>query len=73
MRTELLVRQTTGLRAQVATNPPHLTYVTERTFVDAESFQVSDLDDAAVGKWGVPRGIDVGKSNWFECGVKTRM
>ncbi|MFE1943107.1 hypothetical protein [Streptomyces massasporeus] len=73
MRAGLLVRQTTDVRVQVANDPTHFPSVTERTPVDAESFQASSLDDAVVDKWGVARGIDGGKTIWFECGLETRM
>ncbi|MFG2357783.1 ATP-binding protein [Streptomyces sp. NPDC048521] len=66
--TLLLARLTAGVRVEVTDGFTQLPLVTEGTSLDAESGRGLGLVDAVVGKWGVSRGIDGGKTVWFECG-----
>lgn len=67
--TVVLARLTAGVRVEVTDSFTRLPSVTERTHPESESGRGLSLMEAVVDKWGVSRGIDGGKTVWFECGA----
>ena len=66
--TVLVARQTAGVRVEVSDRYSELPSVPGGTDPDSESGRGLALLDAVVGKWGVSRWAEGGKTVWFECG-----
>ncbi|MFB7594436.1 ATP-binding protein [Streptomyces sp. NPDC056160] len=65
--TLLLLRQTAGIRVEVADGSPQLPATPAGLSPDAEGGRGLLLIDAVVDKWGVEPGREGGKTVWFEC------
>ncbi|MBX7551405.1 ATP-binding protein [Streptomyces sp. tea 10] len=68
--TVLLVRQTAGVRVEVADGFSQLPQPPRQLDLDAEGGRGLALLDAVVGKWGVTPWVLGRKTVWFECGVE---
>ncbi|MET8243200.1 ATP-binding protein [Streptomyces sp. NPDC005202] len=65
--TLLVLRQTAGVRVEVADGSPRLPAVSAGLSADAESGRGLVLLDAMVDTWGVDPRPGGGKTVWFEC------
>ncbi|MDN0194530.1 ATP-binding protein [Streptomyces sp. S.PNR 29] len=63
----LLLRQTEGVRVEVADGCPELPAMPAELSLDAEGGRGLVLLDAVVDKWGVDPQGGGGKTVWFEC------
>ncbi|MGN5378510.1 ATP-binding protein [Streptomyces lasalocidi] len=68
--TVLLVRQTAGVRVEVADGFPQLPELLLQLVLDSEGGRGLALLDAVVGKWGVTPWVLGHKTVWFECGTE---
>ncbi|WP_443061529.1 ATP-binding protein [Streptomyces sp. NBC_00414] len=64
----LLLRQTAGVRVEVADGSSQLPVTPADLSLDAEGGRGLVLLDAVVDKWGVEPRSEGGKAVWFECG-----
>ncbi|MFF3581194.1 ATP-binding protein [Streptomyces mirabilis] len=63
----LVLRQTAGVRVEVADGSPQPPRVPTELSPEAEGGRGLVLLDAVVDKWGVGTGPEGGKTVWFEC------
>ncbi|MFE2516298.1 ATP-binding protein [Streptomyces mirabilis] len=63
----LVLRQTAGVRVEVADGSPQPPRVPTELSPEAEGGRGLVLLDAVVDKWGVGPGPGGGKTVWFEC------